>query len=338
MKRLLATFGVLAAVWVLGGCSSNRSAGTSTETENAIVAISFSIDSTLAGLSAPQGSPVVATLRLDAARYDFSASRPDGQDLEVVESDGTPVPFEIVSWDPRSAYGRLRVRIAPTLRGNWSRIVVRSGLSPVPRQSPQEVWKAIPDSSRAAWTSIPVDDFESGNLLRNQLPDSSFWFLGGALPGSGITSAGLARSGLALRLVCGAGQCGSEPTILAATQLSRKVRNFRSLDSIELWIRGSGRLWVSMEHLDSLQMGRLSRGKIDSLEPRRAWTWRLADSAWRRITVRPSDFEPADGRSGNVGWPALRDSLNYVSVLLESGSEVWIDDFRLHGILEADLR
>lgn len=338
MSRFPGLIRVLAAGWIFAGCTSNRSAGTSTETENAVVAISFSIDSALAGLAAPQGSPIVATLRLEAGRYDFSASREDGQDLEVVESDGTPVPFEIVSWDPRSAYGRLRVRIDPSLRGNWSRIVVRSGLTPVPRQSPRDVWKAISDSSRAAWTSIPVDDFESGNLLRNRLPDSSFWFLGGALPGSGIASAGLARSGLALRLVCGAGQCATQPSILAATQLSRKARSFRSLDSIELWIRGSGKVWVSMEHLDSVQMGRLSRGKIDSLEPRRAWSWRLADSAWRRITVRPSDFESADGRSGNVGWGALRDSLNYVSILLEGGSEVWIDDLRFHGILEADLR
>lgn len=338
MRRRLGMLAVLWAGALLGGCSNNRSAGTSTETENAIVAISFSIDSALAGLAAPQGSPVVATLRLDVGRYDFSASRADGQDLEVVQSDGKAVPFEIVTWDPRNAYGRIRVRIAPSLRGNWSRIVLRSGLAPAPRQSPGEVWKAIPDSFRSAWTSVLVDDFESGNLLRNRLPDSSFWFLGGALPASGIASAGIVRSGQALRLVCGAGQCGSVPTILAATQISRKVRNFRSLDSIEFWMRGSGKTWISMEHLDSLQMGRLARGKIDSLEPRRAWTWRLADSTWRRVAIRPSDFEPADGRSGNVGWGALRDSLNYVSVLLEGGSEVWIDDLRFHGILEADLR
>lgn len=338
MRLFLVSSGVLAAGWIFAGCTSNRSAGTSTETENAIVAISFSIDSTLAGLSVPKGQPAVATLRLDAGRYDFSASRSDGQDLEVVQADGTPLPFEIVHWDPASAHGRLRVRIESPLRGRWSRMVVRSGLAPAIRQSPLEVWKGIPDSSRSAWTSVPVDDFESGNLLRNLLPDSSFWFLGGALPGSGIAAAGNSRSGQALRLVCGAGQCDAEPTILAATQLSRRPRGFRSLDSIELWIRGSGRVWIALEHLDSLQMARLARGRIDSLEPRRAWASRAADSLWRRVAIRPSDFDPPDGRSGNVGWSALRDSLNYVSVLLQEGSEVWIDDLRFHGILEADLR
>lgn len=338
MKHFLAGLGVLSVLAAFVGCTGNRSAGTSTETENAVVAISFSIDSALAGLAAPNGVAAVATLRLDAARYDFSATRRDGKDLEVVRADGTPVPFEIVYWDPDHAQGRVRVRIDASLRGNWSRVVLRSGLAPATRESPLEVWKGIPESSRSAWTSIPVDDFESGNLLRNQLPDSSFWFLGGAIPGSGIATAGNGRTGSALRLVCGQGQCDTKRAILAATMVSRKGRSFRSLDSVELWMRGTGRIWIAMEFLDSLQAARLARGRIDSLEPRRAWTSRLADSSWRRISLSPADFDPADGVSGNVGWTSLRDSINYFSVLLEGGSEIWIDDLRFHGILDADLR
>ncbi len=149
MKHHMGTLGVLSVCWAIGGCTSNRSAGTSTETENAIVAISFSIDSALAGLAAPTGLAAVATLRLDAARYDFSASRQDGKDLEVVRPDGTPVPFEIVYWDPAHAQGRVRVRIDPPQRGTWSRIVLRSGLTPATRESPLEVWKGIPASSRS---------------------------------------------------------------------------------------------------------------------------------------------------------------------------------------------
>lgn len=338
MKRFVGTLGALFICWAVAGCTSNRSAGTSTETENAIVAISFSIDSALAGLAAPDGLAAVATLRLDAARYDFSASRPDGKDLEVARPDGTAVPFEIVFWDPAHAQGRVRVRIDPPLRGTWSRIVLRSGLAPATREAPLEVWKGIPATSRSVWTSIPLDDFESGNLLRNQLPDSSFWFLGGAIPGSGIAAAGFGRSGSALRLVCGTGQCGTERSILAATLLSRRAASFRALDSVELWTRGSGRIWIAMEYLDSVQSARLARGRIDSLEPRRAWTSRTVDSTWRRIAVRPSDFNPADGRSGNVGWIGLRDSVNYLSILFEGGTEVWIDDLRFHGIVDADLR
>lgn len=338
MTNLPRTLGLLALGWALGGCLSTRSAGTSTETENAVVAISFSVDSALAGLAAPHNAAAVATLRLDETRYDFSASRQDGRDLEVVQPDGAPVPFEIVYWDPAASRGRVRVRIDPSWRWIGSRIVVRSGLTPANRQSPVEVWKGISASARSAWTSIPLDDFESGNLLHNKLPDSSFWFLGGAIPGSGIASAGLGRNGSALRLVCASGQCGTTRSILTATMLSRSGRNFRSLDSVELWIRGSGRLWVAMEFLDSLQSARLARGQIDSLEPRRAWTSTVADSTWRRIALRPSDFDLADGQYGNVGWESLRDSINYFSVLLEGGTEVWIDDLRFHGIVDADLR
>lgn len=334
--------GLTPALWavalLLAGCSDPRSAGTSTETENAVTSVSFSIDSVLAGVPSRDGAATVATLRLDTTRFPVAATRRDGADLDVVRADGTPVPFEIVRWDPISGSGRLRVRIEASWRGSFSRILVRSGLPPAPRQSPAEVWRGIADSSRKAWTSIAVDDFESGNLLRNLLPDSSFWFLGGALPASGIAPAGPPRQGSALRLVCAAGQCSGRRAVLAATLLSRTGRDFRSLDSLEMWVKGSGRVWIALEFLDSLQSARLARGRLDSLEPRRAWTSRVLDSSWRRVAVGPSDFDPPDGQSGNVGWAALGDSVNYLSVLLEDGAEVWIDDPRLHGILGSDLR
>jgi len=331
--------GVLALLVLLfPGCQEQRSAGTSTETENAIVARSFPVDSLLPSPGAPSDVPVVATLRLDASRFDFSASRRDAADLDVVDLAGVRLPFEVVRWEPAASEGRLRVRIEPGTRGIGARVVVRAGLPPASRASGAAVWRGIDAAGREAWNSVLVDDFESGNLLHNRLPDSSFWFLGGALPGSGLSPADSGRSGSALHVVCNTGACSPDPVLLAATRLAPAFRDFRSLDSIELWARGSGRLWITLEALDSVQMGRMARGRLDSIQPRRAWAPRSLGASWIRLVVRPTDFEPGDGRFGNVGWSVLGDSLNYLTFLLDGGSELWVDHIRLHGIVADDLR
>jgi len=337
VKRTIRSLALLLPL-VGAGCLDERLGGTTTETENAVVARSFLVDSTLPVGPLPANEPVVATLRLDSSRFDFSASRPDGQDLEVARMDGVAIPFEIAFWDPTTSRGRLRVRIDTSLRRSDSRLQVRSGLSPAERASSDSVWAGIPSERRLAWYSSLVDDFESGTTLHNRLPDSSFWFLGGSLVASGLAPANSGRNGSSLHLTCLANQCDTGRALLAATLLANSPRSFRSLDSIEFWGRGSGRIWITLESLDSVQMGRLQRGRLDSLQPRRCWTSRALGTSWQRWSIKPSDFAAADSLSGNVGWLALRDSINYFTILLEGGSEMWVDDIRLHGVEPRDLR
>jgi hypothetical protein len=339
MMRRSLRFAVLPLLPMLvAGCLDERSAGTSTETENAVAARTFPVDSVLPPNCNSADHPVVATLRLDSSEFDFSTSRADGKDLEVSRTDGRAIPFEIVFWEPSAKQGRLRVRIDPSLRAPGARFQVRAGLPPAARASDAAVWEGIPAELRTLWNSVLVDDFESGNLLRNRLPDSSFWYLGGALMSSGSAEAGSSRTGKCLHVTCATGQCAVDRTILAATLLANTPRSFHSLDSIEFWARGSGRLWITLESLDSIQLGRVSRGRIDSLEPRRAWTSRILGGDWTRWSIRPTDFDSADGIAGNVGWAALRDSINYLTFLVDNGTEIWIDDIRLHGLVPDDLR
>jgi len=320
------------------GCQAERSAGTSTETENAIASRTFLVDSLLSPDCPPTDAPEVVTLRLDSGDFAFAKSRPDGADLDVLGPDGREIPFAIGFWDPASAKARLLVRIEAASRRPGARIELRSGLTPAKRSSPEAVWAGIPLDRKLSWNSALVDDFETGTTLHNRLPDSSFWFLGGTLAGSGLVAADSGRAGSSLHLTCNAGQCATDRGLLAATLLANSYRSLRPLDSLEFWARGNGRIWISFESLDSVQMGRLVRGRIDSVQPRRAWTSRTLDASWRRWTVRPVDFDPADGVSGNVGWSAVRDSLNYLTILVDRGTEIWIDDIRLHGILRDDLR
>lgn len=324
---------------LVAGCLDERSAGTSTETENAVAARIFTVDSVLPATCTSAFHPVVATLRLDSTGFDFSTTtRNDGKDLDIARIDGSAIPFEIVYWDPGAKHGRLRVRIDPSLRAPGSRFQLRSGLPPAPRASAEAVWEGIPAELRSLWSAVLVDDFESTDLQHTRLPISSFWYMGGYLPASGLAKADSSRLGSSLHLACVVGQCTNQKGLLGATLLASSPRDFRSLDSLELWARGGGRLWIALESLDSVQMGRLQRGRLDSVQTRRAWKSFPLTSGWSRISISPATFEPADGMSGNVGWDAIRDSINYLTLLLENGSDVWIDDIRLHGILPEDLR
>lgn len=322
----------------LQGCFEDRSAGTSTETENAIGARLLRVDSVLSPTEGALGEPAVATLHLDSSGLDFSQTRPDGLDLEVVRMDGKAMPFDVDFWDTKRSFGRLHVRIEPSQRFRNSFFWLRWGLPAAHRESPEGVWSGIPDFRKLAWNSILVDDFESGTYNRTKLPDSSFWFMGGFVPGSGLTAAGLGRNGNSLHLVCATGQCDSGRILLTATMIATTRRSLRGLDSVELWARGTGKIWVTFESLDSVQMGRMSRGKIDSIVPRRAWAPAPLASSWQRIVVRPSDFTQPDGIAGNVGWNNIRDSINYLSLVIEGGTEMWVDDIRFHGVIRQDLQ
>lgn len=332
--RMLAVLTALA----MAGCQEERSAGTTTETENAVSARAMRVDSLVSAPDRPAWAPFVATLRFDAGNFGFDQSGDSGLDLDVRGPDSLPIPFETVFWDRAARRGRLRVRIEGSLLLPGGRISLWWNLPRRRRSDPAGTWAGIPDSQKLTSTSALVDDFEGGSLLRNRLPYASFWFVGGSLSASGLAQAGAGRDGSAFHLVCSPGQCDTGRALLAATLLANSPRCFRSLDSVVFWARGSGKVRVAFEEVDSAQMQLILRGRLDSLRPRRAWGERSLDADWKRIAIRPSDLDAADGRDGNVGWAAVRDSVNYVTFLVEGGSELWLDDVRLHGVVPGDLR
>jgi hypothetical protein len=329
--------GLLAVV--LGACADPRETGTSTETENAVAVVEFPVDSLLDAGETPFAAPTVATLRLDATNFRFPRSTDSGFDLDVRTLDDRPIPFALSFWDPTARKGRIHVRIDPSLVAfAGSRLRLLSGLPAARRADPQGVWRGLPTDQALALNSVPVDDFEGGTLLRTRLPVASFWYLGGSLPASGLVDGGSTRPGTVLRLTCNAGQCGATPTLLAATLLAPSLRSLRSMDSLVLWARGPGRLRVALESLDSAQMALVQKGQLDSLDPDRTWVSLPLDTGWTRFRIRPSDFAPADGQAGNVGWTGVRDALNYITFSLQGGSELRLDDIRLHGVAPVDLR
>lgn len=332
--RMLAVLTALA----MAGCQEERSAGTTTETENAVSARAMRVDSLVSAPDRPAWAPFVATLRFDAGNFGFDQSGDSGLDLDVRGPDSLPIPFETVFWDRAARRGRLNVRVAGDELLPGARLLLFWRLPAARRSDRAATWAGIPDSQKLSSTTSLVDDFEGGSLLRNRLPYASFWFTGGSMSQSGLAASGSGRGGNAYHLACNPGQCDTGRVLLAATLLASSPRCFRSLDSVVFWARGSGKVRMAFEGVDSAQMQLIIRGRLDSLQPRRAWCARPLDTAWKRIALRPSDFDPADGKGGNVGWTALRDSVNYITFLIEGGSELWLDDIRLHGVAPGDLR
>ena len=313
------TFAIALIAFALDGCGDIRSAGGSTETENSVAARSIPVDSVLDDRNRPDGVPTVAMLRFDQSNLDFSQVDSEGRDLAFETSDGAPIPFQIVLWNKASRKGLLNVRIDTPQLAIGSRIVFRWGMTLAHRSDSAAVWSGIPDSQRTALTSVLVDDFEGG-VLNNRLPDTSFWFIAALGTGTGLASAGEGRPGSALRMVIAS---ATGPYVLAATLLAPTPRSFRAMDSLVAWVRGTGKVRLALEHMGG-------RGV------QRAYAVRNLEGGWQRVCIRPQDFEPPSD-SENIGWTAVQDSVNYVTFGIEGGSELWIDDIRIHGIVRGDL-
>lgn len=312
-------FSALLLAVLAGGCSMDRSAGGSAETENSATARAIPVDSLLPEWNRPDGIATVAVIRLDTADLGRLGSEASVRDLDIRRTDGTGIPFEIAYWDPDRRQARLRARITPDLRG--SRIVLWRGLPSADRTDPTRVWSEIPDSQKLEVTSVLVDDFENGSL-RTRLPDSSTWFVAAGGNGTGIAEATGSRSGHALRIV--SNSSSNSPTSLAAALIASSPRPLGSLDGISFWARGKGRILAALE-------------RAGTGIQRVAWASRDLDTTWTFYSVSPSEFDTTSATT-NVPWGSVRDSVTHVSFWMAGPGEIWLDEVRLSGIDRDDLR
>jgi len=312
-----------AMLLVLASCGE-RSAGNSVETENTAAARVLEVDSFLPAWNRPSGG-TVATLRFDRTNFVFSASTGNGRDLRFERLDGSLLPFDVDVWDSVAEIGRVLVRLDATLLLPRAAIRMRWGVDQTSPANPSAVWSGLPESVGLLANSVPVDDFENGNDT-TELPDRPVWRDGAsdsaAISALSFPSAGQSRPGTALHVAYSA----SSPHYgVVATALSTGPRILRSLDSLVFWTRGTGTLYVAFEHLTG------------SVGPK-AWMHFALDTSWTRIRIRPSDLDTADGIGYNDGWSAVRDSVTDLTFIVQDGSDLWLDDVRLHGIDLDDLR
>lgn len=318
---------VLGAACILAAsCSEDRHTGNSSETENTLARI-VSVDSLLPDWNHPKKVPTVATLRLDATNFDFSKADSTGSDVDVATQDSVPVPFATVFWDKRAKRARMHVRLDTTLLAGRSRFLVRWGRPRMARSNPAAVWLGIPDSQKLAINSVLVDDFEHGSM-RNLLPIPQTWYTAtsdsGRITSFTLGAAGARRTGNALGISYSANGTTGQYALIG-TEMGPGTYSLRSLDSLVFFARGSGSFYPSFDHFVN-NRGYKARTKV------------AIDSTWRRIRVRPVDFDTTVDASGNIGWPKIRDSVTNLTFMISGNGELWIDEIRIYGIDRDDLR
>jgi len=308
--------------FLLWGCDDS-SAGNSVETENTASARKLPVDSILPLWNRPAGV-TVATLRFDARNFDFRTSSSDGHDLRFERSDGTLIPFAVGVWDSAASQGRVLVRLDSSLRRPHSAIRMSWGLrSRTSLSDPAAVWAGVSDSVALLTNSVLVDDFEDGDWA-SLLPNSAWWQVSAADTAASLKSCVVVSAdvGKAVHITYRANQ---PHYIVFSVALSNGPRNLRSFDSLVLRARGDGKLFMALEHL------------TNGSGPK-AWTSRTLNTGWDSIRIRPSDFDPIDVASKNLGWNAVRDSVTHLTFILADGTEAWLDDIRLYGVNQDDLR
>ncbi|MEN9355684.1 MAG: hypothetical protein RL318_3009 [Fibrobacterota bacterium] len=317
----------LSGLLLLPGCGNDRIAGSTTETENILTGVVFSVDSLLAEQSPFKRPPMVVTLRLDSSIVDFKKTDSLGRDLVVEQIDSTPLPFSIVYWDKKVTLGRIHVRLDSSQMLSGSKIRLRWKAPLLNRGNAATVWQGVPDFKVLALNSVLVDDFERATT-RSPLPDSASWYSvatdSATVSIPKLDTAGLGRTGHAIRIGYNAPSINYQYSLLGIA-LGTSPVNLHSLDSMVVWVRGTGKLSIAFDRLIPGSLGK-------------AWLHRTLTSGWTRIRIRPQDFDSASTVGNNIGWEAVRNSVTNLTFLVSGGSDLWVDDVRLYGIDKNDLQ
>ena len=116
--------------------------------------------------------------------------------------------------------------------------------------------------------------------------------------------------------------------------------NLQTLDSIEFYIRGSGRYSFAMESLGDSSFN----GKALYYDTLKVNLEDSGDSStetsteWKRVAIRPSDFVKGDSSWGNLGWEMVSQKVTNLTIAAYGEAEIWIDDIKLYGIKPSEMK
>lgn len=341
MKRLLLSSLFLLGAW---GCDQRDAGGNGTSTDNVVTARELSVDSIALSLPRGDSGPYPLLLALDRRNIDFSKSWADGSDLRVQRSDLSPLPFQIREWDSTSGRASVWVRLDHLVRGAGQVIRLRLGKDSVQnRSNAAATWAGVSDSVRLKVASVLVDNFESGTTLSLLPCACDTWYARTSLtvnplsiarllspaPGASFATAIQTTGtthGKALHLSYANAYLQNQDWVLAGVRLGTKFQRMAGLDSITFWTRGNGNMHLSLEN------------GFDTTWFSKAWTAIRIDTGWTWHVVKPSQFDPPSVSGKTNGWNAVRDSVTLLSIFAHDGSDLWIDDIRLHGISPSEIR
>lgn len=283
----------------------------------------------------PLAAPYVLVLRLDST-FNFSETADDGSDIHLLNAKGEPLPIEIDSWDKGIQSGTINVRIND-LADTASLWTLQWGDIYEQPQKQVDVWDSLGDSLTWVLNSVKIFDFEDSLTYKNDLPDpleKKYWYIraneGATLLDSSDNDAKkavVASDGGAFgkKVLHVQYKATSPEYVVIGTQIADVPHDLSRLDSVELWVKGDGKMQVILETI------------IESDTNYKATYETSVQSEWTRVVVQPKDFNTNDPKSYH-GWDVTRNRITRFTIFAYDGNDIWIDNVRLYGINRDDLK
>lgn len=288
----------------------------------------------LSGWSRPIAEPYVLILRLDST-FNFSETAEDGRDIRILNGDGEILPIEIDGWDKNIKSGTVNIRL-DNLGDTTKLWTLEWGDVYATMNKPSDIWEGIADSVVWLLNSVKILDFEDTVYGKNNLPQplhpKDFYIQAhdGAvlLDSSDVdikrayeNSEGGAFGNKVLHVNY---KAESPEYVVIGTRISQEAHDLSRLDSVELWVKGDGKIQVILETI------------IESDTNYKATYETSINSEWTRLAVRPEDFSTNNSKSYH-GWDVTRNRITRFTIFAYDGNDIWLDNVRLYGINRDDL-
>jgi hypothetical protein len=282
----------------------------------------------------PLSFPTVLVMRLTEENFDFSKAEKDGSDIRLYDGSNNLIPFEIDGWDTtiNSATLNIRVENATDTVRPW---MLMWGNKKAPKIEDVDVWEGLSDSLVSALNSVTIFDFEEGSLY-NALPEPlhNNWYIqphdsatiSKALekdPTSGIEEADDPIFGKnVLHVQYQANKLGRY--VVLGTRIANHKHDLSRLDSVEVWVKGSGDFEVVLETV------------VESDTNYKTTYKSAVNEDWTRVVITPADFTSPDKKSYH-GWDVTRNKITRFTIFMYNGTDLWIDNAKMYGINLDDL-
>ena len=282
----------------------------------------------------PLSFPTVLVLRLTEENFDFSKAEKDGSDIRLYDGSNNLIPFEIDGWDTTINSATLNIRVesaADTVRP-W---MLMWGDKKAKKIEDVKVWEGLSDSLVKALNSVTIFDFEEGSQY-NALPAPLHytWYIQPhdsatiieALqkdPTSGIEKADSSIFGKnVLHVQYQANKLGRY--VVLGTRIANHKHDLSRLDSVEVWVKGSGDFEVVLETV------------VESDTNYKTTYKSAVNENWTRVVITPADFTSPDKKSYH-GWDVTRNKITRFTIFMYNGTDLWIDNAKMYGINLDDL-
>ena len=114
--------------------------------------------------------------------------------------------------------------------------------------------------------------------------------------------------------------------VVLGTRIANKQHDLSRLDSVEVWLKGSGDFEVVLETI------------IESDTNYKTTYKGSVNEKWTRVAIKPSDFTSPDEKKSYHGWNVTRNKITRFTIFMYNGDDLWIDNAKMYGINLDDLQ